>query len=92
MISIEQWRAGVGLFNGRITCGSKNLEIKATYRATKKEIFLFIMFLLTFTTLDMMLIIGGVEQNPGPLHRANVVMCTSGQFLEINFFEIQLVL
>ena len=58
-ISVQQWRARIGKFIPRVgigsTCGDRR-----TSRGT------FIAALLIGSVLASLLIIGGVEQNPGP--------------------------
>ena len=68
-IAIEQWRCTIGTFNGRIIkrAGNKTAAVNSTTVLT------FITFLLSFplslgciNVTRMLLVMAGVERNPGP--------------------------
>ena len=65
MISIEAWRGQIGSFN-RVKSDSKSIDgMKKTY-ALEKYPLCMIQTIITAAMITILLIIGGIEINPGP--------------------------
>ena len=77
MISIEAWRGRIGGWNGRVKLSSSSSSKKLNFSLVQTlDVLWGISTILVATVITLLLIVGGVEVNPGPPRKDPSTSCS----------------